>query len=687
MKTQKTTLALAVGAALGIAALAPATASAAQLVPNGEYRLVINPTPIVTTYSGASFFKVGKDGNWNSTFTFGGIAPGSSSQGMTDNNTSVASPAGNRGSSVGGDGYAGSIVIDVTGNTFTVKSFNVDAIPNTAGGTFVEYTDPSKGTGPDTTGVSAMTGTIDGSGNMTFTPTGRLGAISAQPTLYDEAWNINPSASTYQSFSTGTASTQGSGGTVTINGAPVTTAGDLNGDGVTDYKAVLVSGGLVGNAWGGFSGVGYLETWNVELLSGVRANADSATVTSGTASNIDVLNNDTAGTGVSVTVGLGSVSPSHGTVTVTNSGPFTLSSCKPSCAAPIRYTPASSYTGPDSFTYTLTGSDGTTSTGTVSVNVQAAGSAVANPDSATTGQSTPVYINELANDTDSAGNTPPATPVTVNLPSATSTQGGTLSVSTSTATLNEIVYTPPAGFVGTDSFTYTFTDSSGKTSAPATVTVTVNAAFQGGTGVTSVGPGASATAAGTSGLVTTQQLVNAGVPTDSGVAQQCIGGCFDWKAVLSSVGGQVSVAMLPLTQQIPPNATLRKYVNGKWQDFVTSNGDSVASAPGSATVCPAPSSSSYTPGLTAGDYCVRLTITDGGPNDGDGSANGAITDPSGIATGTATTTGGPTDFKGLGSGGCVLDAHSANPLTGGSWWLIGTLVGWMGFRRRKARRQ
>ncbi len=674
MKTQKTTLAVAISAAIGITALVPCASSAAQLVPNGEYRLVINATPIVHTTSGTTFYKVGKDGAWNSSFTFGGSAPSGSSQGMTDNGIAISTNGGTRGSSVAGDGYAGSLVIDVTGNTFTTKSFNVDAILGTAGGTFSEYTDASKSSGPDTTGTGAMTGTIGDSGTMTFTPTGREGAVSGFTSLYDERWNVVPTnTSTYQSFSTTSASTS----TTTIHGAPVTAAGDLNGDGVPDFRAILVSGGAVGSDWGGFEGDGYFEAWNVDLLSGVRANAVAATVTSGVAGKVDVLNSDTAPTGTTATVTAGSAS--HGTVTVINSGPFTLSSCKPSCAAPIKYQSTSGYTGPDSFTYTLTGSHGTTSTGTVNLTVASAGTAVANQYSSTTAQGTSVLLDVLSKDTDSNGKSPPASPVTLNVP-GTSNKGGILTVVTPS---NQISYKPPASFAGTDSFTYTFTDSAGKTSKPATVTVTVKAAPQGGAGVSKITP-----KIGTSVLVTTQQLVSASIPRDPDVIQQCVGGCFDFKATLSTPGGQAVVAMPPLTTPIPSGASFRKYIKGKWQPFVTNNDNSYASAPGSATVCPPPSATSYQKGLTVGDYCVRLTIIDGGPNDDDGSANGVITDPSGIATGTVTSTGPvTTNFQGLGSGGCALDGRTTSPLTGGSWWLIGTVIGWMGLRRRSSRQR
>ena len=55
------------------------------------------------------------------------------------------------------------------------------------------------------------------------------------------------------------------------------------------------------------------------------------------------------------------------------------------------------------------------------------------------------------------------------------------------------------------------------------------------------------------------------------------------------------------------------------------------SAPGEPGNCPPPQSTVYRDGLNTGDWCVQLTIEDGGPNDADGLANGSIDDPGGVA--------------------------------------------------------
>lgn len=271
MKIRKSVLAVAVLGAIGAGGGAQ-PASAASIIAAGNYNMVIIPTPITTattTYGSATYFSFGKDGAWNSSFTFDTYTTppiqAGSSFGMTDNSIADATDGGPRGSSVGGDGYAGDIGLTVNGSgAFTVNRFSVDAIPNTYGGNLVQYTDPTKGSGPDTAGTGSMGGSVDGSGNMTFDPTGRLGAFSLLPSIYDAPLNVNPGGTLWQPFSTGSATD----GTSTIHGAAVHAIGDVNGDGRTDYAAILVSGGQFGSpVWGSFQNGAYLEVWNVQFLS------------------------------------------------------------------------------------------------------------------------------------------------------------------------------------------------------------------------------------------------------------------------------------------------------------------------------------------------------------------------------------------------------------------------------------
>lgn len=144
--------------------------------------------------------------------------------------------------------------------------------------------------------------------------------------------------------------------------------------------------------------------------------------------------------------------PAHGVLTVDDNGNAS-------------YMPASNYEGSDSFTYVVSGADGSDS------NIVAVGLTVvpvndppvANADAATTVQGQAVTIALLANDVDPDVGTGinPASVVIVTPPAL-----GTLSVSNGRATYS------PAGS-GTYTFTYTVADLAGVVSNPATVTLTV----------------------------------------------------------------------------------------------------------------------------------------------------------------------------------------------------------------------
>ncbi len=88
---------------------------------------------------------------------------------------------------------------------------------------------------------------------------------------------------------------------------------------------------------------------------------------------------------------------------------------------------------------------------------------VANADSANTLSNTPVTINVLANDTDANGDTLTIVDVTQGTNGSVVINGGT-----------NVTYTPNAGFIGVDAFTYTITDGNAGTNS-ATVTITVAA--------------------------------------------------------------------------------------------------------------------------------------------------------------------------------------------------------------------
>ncbi|MEF8879043.1 MAG: PQQ-binding-like beta-propeller repeat protein [Candidatus Thermoplasmatota archaeon] len=89
----------------------------------------------------------------------------------------------------------------------------------------------------------------------------------------------------------------------------------------------------------------------------------------------------------------------------------------------------------------------------------------ANDDEAETYENNAIWIDVLANDSDTGGTLDPSTVQVTSDPSH-----GNTSVNYSTG---EIEYTPDSNYVGTDSFTYTVDDDNGETSNLATVTIDV----------------------------------------------------------------------------------------------------------------------------------------------------------------------------------------------------------------------
>lgn len=121
------------------------------------------------------------------------------------------------------------------------------------------------------------------------------------------------------------------------------------------------------------------------------------------------------------------------------------------------------------------------------------------------------------------------------------------------------------------------------------------------------------------------------IPNDS-VAN--LGGYFDFViADLPRVGESVSV-VIPQRVAVPAQPVYRKFnpTLTRWQTFFEDSDNRLASAPGDEGFCPPPSSSDYRAGLNPGDWCVRLTIKDGGVNDADGAVNGSVSDPGGVGS-------------------------------------------------------
>jgi len=226
--------------------------------------------------------------------------------------------------------------------------------------------------------------------------------------------------------------TQGTNGTVTINlDGTVNYAPNANFNG-SDSFSYSINGGSSATV-----------TVTVTAVDDAPvAVADSATTPEDTPIDIDVLANDT-----DVDAGPMSVA----SVTQATSGTVTIN-----LDGTVNYSPELNFSGSDSFTYTLNGG----STATVTVTVTAVDDApVANDDTATTPEDTPIDIDVLDNDTDLDGGL-------MEVASVTQGANGTVTINLD-GTVN---YAPNANFNGVDGFTYTLNGGS-----TATVTVTVTA--------------------------------------------------------------------------------------------------------------------------------------------------------------------------------------------------------------------
>jgi len=162
------------------------------------------------------------------------------------------------------------------------------------------------------------------------------------------------------------------------------------------------------------------------------------------------------------------------------------------------------------------------------------------------------------------------------------------------------------------------------------------------------------------------------------------GGLYDFVINGLTEAGQSVRIVLPQRARISKGDLYRKYsANYGWQGFIIDSKNNVASARGSNGVCPAPGDGAYRNGLHAGDYCIQLTLEDGGPNDQDGLRNGVIHDPSGVGTVPQPivndTASGSSDGGGGGGGGCAINsAAKMDPL-----WIVLLLIPTIGIQRRR----
>jgi hypothetical protein len=213
--------------------------------------------------------------------------------------------------------------------------------------------------------------------------------------------------------------------------------------GTTDQRGLTrpCDDASIANATGGDGGdIGAYEEQG-PCFANVAPDAvdDLASVAEDSGANaIAVLANDTDSNGDPLTV-TAVTQGAHGSVTFT--------------AGSVSYTPQANYSGSDSFTYTIDDGDSATDTATVSVTVTSVNDIpVAANDAYVMDQDTILTVpvpGVLGNDSDIDGDSLSASLVT-------NVAHGTLVLQPD----GSFVYTPDAGYAGTDSFTYTAHDAS-----------------------------------------------------------------------------------------------------------------------------------------------------------------------------------------------------------------------------------
>lgn len=181
---------------------------------------------------------------------------------------------------------------------------------------------------------------------------------------------------------------------------------------------------------------------DVDPVAGLTAINDFYTTSFRTARNLAVLDNDSfpGGGGGSIS---GFTQPANGSVVISGTGE----------TATFDYTPDNGFQGgTDTFTYTITNGAGAEETATVNVFVAEKNPPLTNLFSTTTEPDTPVTFSPQSNDTPD----PTSEVLTLVAVQTPTDQGGSASIVS-----NQVQYTPPASFSGTDTFLYQVEDEEG----------------------------------------------------------------------------------------------------------------------------------------------------------------------------------------------------------------------------------
>lgn len=141
------------------------------------------------------------------------------------------------------------------------------------------------------------------------------------------------------------------------------------------------------------------------------------------------------------------------------------------------------------------------------------------------------------------------------------------------------------------------------------------------------------------GVQVTEEMVSdtsntgSAIALDADATHDYTSGLYDIEFKTLPVNGQTVNLVIPVVAGIPSDAVVRRYGNdGMWAEFTASDQEFVQSAVGTAQTCPEAKSSSYQDEIAEGSFCLGISVVDGGANDADGAANGAIWFVGGVAT-------------------------------------------------------
>ena len=303
---------------------------------------------------------------------------------------------------------------------------------------------------PGFTGTDTFTYTITDASGQSSTASVTLTVTPIAPVAIDDSVTVTENAPATGSLAGNDSSVAGETNTWSVATAPAHGGLTVNGDGTYTYTPAPGYSGTDSFTYTVTDASGQASTATVTLTVSaqpVAAQPDAAVLIENTAVTGDLRGDVTqiAGDPNTFTVTTG---PANGQLVLAADGSYT-------------YTPATGYSGPDSFTYTVTDASGQTSTSTVTLSITPQPIA-ATPDAASVNENGSVSGTLAGDVTHVAGDPNTFTPGTA------STPHGNVTIHAD----GSYDYTPTQGYSGPDSFSYTVTDRSGQ-SATATVSLAV----------------------------------------------------------------------------------------------------------------------------------------------------------------------------------------------------------------------